>query len=392
MREQPFVVAVISPNRKTQDIISEALQGHPDVEALRTIEEYPSPAQLGEIGNGPRGCIVFLDFAENTKAMRVAAEIERSFPKAAMVALHDATNPHDVIELMRIGIREIIQLPMQPPEVVKVFGRLARKLLGPSNAAAGDLYAFLPAKPGAGASTLAVHCASAAARLSGERFLLMDLDFRLGMTSFLLRLHEDSSVLKALTFVGRADQEPDFWETTVGRRGMLDILGSASATYGAFDPEHNVVELVHQARRRYRSVFVDLPGEMRDYETELLTEAKECFVVCTPDLGTLHIAKRKALALAEMGVRANISVIMNKVEGRGAMSTKDLEGILGLPVRFTVSANVKEIVGATQEGRAMEGRSALANQIENIGRHLAVTKAPIASPKKRFLEFFSIIK
>jgi pilus assembly protein CpaE len=268
---------------------------------------------------------------------------------------------------------------------------VARKLKTPAGADAdgGNLYAFLPAKPGSGATTLATHSAAAAARLTNQRTLLIDFDFRLGMTSFLFKLHSNYSVLDALSSAGQL--ETDLWDRMVCRRDMLDILGSAPVEFGGVNPEDRAVELVELSQKAYQTVCVDLPGEMREYEVDTLRRAKECFLVSTPDLGALHMAKRKSEMLRELGLQSKTSVVMNRFEGRGTMPLRDIEAILQLPVRFTVPVGDKEIAEAMQQGKALQGRSPLVTQIEHIARRMAPSAAPVGGPKaRRFIEMFSI--
>lgn len=391
MASQSLILAVISPDRAVREAIAEALEQCPDIETLWTLSEYPSPTQLAEVRNATGGCIMFLDFEDPIRAKAIAAELDTAYPMAATVAVHRAKNPKDVIELMQLGIREVIPLPVLGTDVVRAFAQVSRKLRPPKRTddAGGHLYAFLPAKPGVGATTLAVHCTAAVARLSGQRTLLLDFDFRLGMTSFLLKLNGSSSVLDAAAAHGRF--EGDLWDSMVNRRGMLEVLGSAPVHFGGVNPETGALQLVDHARRNYQVTCVDLPGEMREYEIETLQRAKECFLVCTPDIGALHMAKRKAEVLSSFGLQQIVSVIMTRVEGRGGMDVKDIETILQLPVRFSVAAADKQIADATRAGSVLEGRSPLVAQIENIARRMIPGVPRDAGTKgRRFIEMFSI--
>ncbi len=391
MPNQLFTVAVISPQRKIHEEIAAALHGNPDIEALWTLVEYPDPAALSEIRKAAGGCVVFLDFADVIRAKAVAAAIDSSYPMATAVAVHTARPPQDLIELMQLGIREVVTLPLAASDVVGAFMRVTRKLKMPSGLEddGGNLYAFLPSKPGVGATTLAAHGAAAAARLTNERTLLLDFDFRLGMTSFLFKLDGNYSVLDAIRSQGQLDA--GVWDQMVCRRGMLDILGSAPIEFGGVDPENGAVALVDLALASYRTICVDLPGEMRHYEVETLNRAKECFLVTTSDIGALHMAKRKADALQALGIQNKVSVIINRAEARGAMPIRDVEAILQLPVRFSVGSSEKEIAEAIRAGKPLEGRSPLVKQIENIAQRISPGAAAGSGAKlRRFIETFSV--
>jgi Flp pilus assembly CpaE family ATPase len=136
---------------------------------------------------------------------------------------------------------------------------------------------------------------------------------------------------------------------------------------------------------------VDLPGEMRSYEMEVVRQAKECFLVCTPDIGSLHMARKKTAVLREAGLHSRVSLIINRVQGKG-FSTADVETILQLPVRFTVMAADKEIADATRRGVAIEGRSDFAVQIANIANRIGPSAGTGRSKSRtrRFIEMFSV--
>lgn len=391
MSSQALIVAVISPQRKIHEEIAAALNGNPEIEALWTLVEYPAPSALSEIRKATGGCVVFLDFADPIRAKAVAAALDSSYPMATAVAVHSARQPQDLIELMQLGIREVITLPVAASDVVGAFARVIRKLKTPSGPEdeGGHLYAFLPSKPGVGATTLAAHGVAAAARLTNQRMLLLDFDFRLGMTTFLFKLDGTYSVLDAIR--SQAQLDTGVWDQMVCRRGMLDILGSAPAEFGGVNPESGAVELLDLARASYRTICVDLPGEMRDYEVETLNRAKECFLVTTSDIGALHMAKRKADALQALGIQNKVSVIINRAEGRGGMAIRDVEAILQLPVRFTVGSSEREIAEAIRTGQALEGRSPLVKQIENIAQRISPGAAARTGAKLRsFIETFSV--
>ena len=373
------------------DEIAAALAGYPHADTLWALSQYPDSQQLAAIRDTP-GCVVILDFSDPLRAKAVAAELDRAYPMAVVIALQPLSGAQDLRELMQLGIREVVNAPLAGPELARAVTRAASKIQCGGEAAkpGGHIFTFLPAKPGAGATTLATHTAAAAARLAGQRLLLIDFDLRMGMSSFLLKLHSDHSVLDALISAEKLDAV--MWDRFVGRHDMLDILGSAPASFGREIPEHRAPAVLDFAAQLYATLFIDVPGDLRDYELEILDRSKEIFLICTPDLGTLHMAKKKADALRTLDLATKVSVIVNRAGGRTAVPRADIEDVLQLPVRFHVESGEKEISEATHNGAAIEGRSAIAAQIENVARHIVPGSAPRQNdiPKRRFIEFFSL--
>jgi pilus assembly protein CpaE len=220
--------------------------------------------------------------------------------------------------------------------------------------------------------------------------LLADFDLRLGMSSFLFQLPGEQSVMDALRFSDRLEES--MWHRLVCSRGNLDILGSAPSEFRGEASEAGAAAVLDFARARYHAICVDLPGEMRDHELEALSRSQEIFLVCTPDLGALHMAKRKSESLQMLGLQQRVSVILNRVDGRGPVPAGDIEAILRLPVRISLPAAEREIAQATHKAMALQGRSAFARGIEQIARRMAPSEEQTTTEVKprRFLEFFSV--
>ena len=390
MSPDSVVVAVVSPDHTVLQQIASALEETSGIGTLWTLAEYPGVDQMVQIGQAPTGCIVFLDFSDPTRAKAVAADLDNNYPKATTIAMF-SSRPQDLTELMQLGIREVITLPGSVSEVALALERARRRLEHESSSSesSGRIFAFVPAKPGTGATTIAMHSAAAAARLSKQPTLLIDFDLQLGMTSFLLKLHGGQSVMDALRLSGQLEM---LWDRLVCRRDMLDILGSAPVDFERELPAGSPAEVLNFAMRRYQTVCVDLPGEMRDHELDTLKRANEIFLVCTPDIGTLHMAKKKKDLLVQLAVQPKVSVIMNRAQGRATVSLGEIESILELPVRFTVAAAESEIAEATHKAVAVQGRSTFATQVENIARRMMPNQNKIASEPKprRFVEMFSV--
>jgi pilus assembly protein CpaE len=392
MSQKSVTVAVISPVQQTREQLASAFEANPHLAALWTLADYPGLEQLVRIREARSGCVVFLDFSDAIRAGRVALELYKRYPMAATVAIQSAASPQSLIELIQFGIRDVITVPVSDVEANEAFQRASRKLgrEPEPEPQGGDIYAFLPARPGSGATTVAVHSASAAARLSGERTLLIDFDLRLGMTSFLFKLHSQNSIVDALALSEQL--EDTLWDQLVSRRGGLDILGSAPVEFDRQVSSVGSAAVLESARRRYRTVCVDLPGEMRQHELETLNSSKEIFLVCTSELGTLHMAQKKADMLQSLGIQSRVSVILNRVQPRGSMVLRDIEEVLHLPVRFTLPPAEAEIVAATQKAVALEGDSPIARLMESVARRM-IGNVEVLAPKttpRRLIEFFSV--
>jgi pilus assembly protein CpaE len=347
---------------------------------------YEEAARLRAIPSEEK-CIVIIDFADFQRAMPAARAVEGRAQSAA-IAVGGGGSRDELLELMQAGIRDVVS-QFTYREVWQAANRAASNLACAGNSLA-DLYTFVPAKPGCGATTLATNSTAVAANLADEPTLLLDFDLRLGVTSFLLKAEGGHTIIDALAQAGRLDR--DLWATLVSQIGNLHLLGSGPVDFSRPIPPECFTELLNFAVRQYSVVAVDLPGAMEDHECEVLMRSKKIFRVCTPDIGAMHVARRKVNWLSDMRLTGKTSVILNLVGRRSALSVGDIERIIQMPVSYLVPDGVKEVTRAAQNGVLLEGSAPVAKQIAKIaaemtgGRHAPKKSNPV----RRFVEYFSI--
>jgi len=331
--------------------------------------------------------VMLIDFADSKRALPVALAVEGR-PEFAVIAVGGCSTRDDLLQLMQAGVRDVLSRN-SPEEARRVALRAVAKL-GSNGQAPGDIYAFVPAKPGCGATTVATYVAAAAARLAAEPPLLLDFDIRLGVTSFLLKAEGNHTIVDALEQAEHLDN--DIWSGVVSQCGNLHLVGSGPVDFARPVPVERFGSLLRFAAEKYSLIMVDLPGTMEDYECETLRRAKQIFLVCTPDIGALHVARRKSSWLRDIGVTENVSVILNRVERRSLLPLTGTEDIIQMPVRYVLGTGTAEISRAAQKGVALDAGSSMGKQIEKIASTIvgARSLAKRPSPVRRFAEYFSI--
>ena len=89
------------------------------------------------------------------------------------------------------------------------------------------MYSFLPAKPGVGATTLAVNTAVALAKGDDTRVFLGDFDLNCGLIRFMLQLRNSYSVLDASQKAEQIDE--NLWPQLVTSFGTLDVMHAGTS-------------------------------------------------------------------------------------------------------------------------------------------------------------------
>jgi pilus assembly protein CpaE len=392
IEKKHLIVAIISPRQDVVNEIQSALTGSPH-DAIWSLPQYPEPGNLDSLKVPHESCcILFLDFFDTDRAIALADSIDRVCPRITVVAVGSKQSPEELLKLMRVGIRETLAVPFLPRQVQATLTRSVRQRNRVAGTlGAGEIYAFIPAKPGAGATTLAIHTAAAVARSSNWSTLLVDLDLRMGLTSFLLKLDGTKSIIDALERASTLDRS--VWEKLVCQRGTLDILGSAPDQSSRMVGPASYEALLRFVRTQYQTIFVDLPSTLDTHEVHTLEEAAEIFLICTPDLAGLHMARRKADALRNLHLQGRVSVLVNLAGGRSAPSNASIEQIVTFPVRLTIPRDDKAISNAVQKGDVVQGRSLFARQVESLAERIATASKPSGLPvplRRKFVDYFSI--
>jgi pilus assembly protein CpaE len=380
-----MILATVSSGVAFHRDVRAALDGGLRFEAVWDLG-YEDAARLRSVGADQK-CIVMVEFADPTRAIEVVRS-GNGRPQIATIVIGAGSTREELLQLMQAGARDV--LPHFTFREVKLAADRASVNLGSAGEFLADLHAFVPAKPGCGATTVATHVMAVAARQAAEPILLLDFDIRLGMTTFLLKAEANNSVVDALLRARELDE--NLWNSLVCQQGNLHLMGSGPVDYSRTIEAAQFTGLLDFAVRRYPVVAVDLPGSMDDYECDVLLRSKRIFLVCTPDVAALHVARRKAAWLHDLRLADKVSVVVNCVERRGSLSMADIENIIQLPVSYTLPASAGEIARSVQKGAVLDGSSPLAKQIAKIAGEIAPTRTVVAKPGavRRFVEYFSI--
>jgi pilus assembly protein CpaE len=385
---------VISPKADRNGELSAILKDLAHVRILRSFDKQPSEQELERFLQVAGPSIIFLGIEEDQGAtLRLAAAIDRAETGAQVVVLSNVDDQWVLIESMKAGIREFLTLPLKPDRVNEAMCRiievLERKPLAFKSTDA--VFSFLPAKPGDGASTVALNVCAAIARRSDGETLLADFDLNLGMVSFLLKITNGHSVLDALNMADRMDS--GIWDNLVLQRDKMDVLCS-----GRLEPRNEVDlspadKLLHFARRCYSTICLDLSGNMEPFSMGLLGQSREIFIVCTPDIPSLHFARSKAQFLRESGFGDHTSVVLNRTGLNRHFSTGEIEKLVGLPVRFSLPNDPKCVSSAMADGTSVNPKSGLGGQFGRFADSMVQTDAgpAPATRKRRFIEYFALV-
>jgi Flp pilus assembly CpaE family ATPase len=135
-----------------------------------------------------------------------------------------------------------------------------------------------------------------------------------------------------------------------------------------------------------------MSGNLERYSLEIMHESKRIFLVCTPEIPSLHLAREKYLYLKQLDLGDRVSVLLNRCPKRSLITPAQIEQLLGVPIYMTFPNDYQGVQRAMTEGRWVEANTELGRQFTSLAQNMLEAKvAPAPEPKKRFIEFFSVV-
>jgi len=361
---------------------------------VRWVDHYPNTIDLGRTLRAHSPQVVFLGLQDMDAAFETASRIEACVPGMQIVTFGKSADPQALISLMRVGIREYLSAPFQLSDTMETLARakdnLERNPLRPFESE--YIFSFLPAKPGVGTSTIAMNAAWACSRQPDTKTLLIDLDLNSGMQRFMLKLDNEYSIVDAAENAFKLDET--LWPQLVTSISQMDVLHSGRLNPGYRIEGAQIRSMVEFARRNYRSVAVDLSGNMEKYSIEIMQESKRVFLVTTPEIASLHLARERFHYLRQLDLGDRIHLILNRAQKRAPISVGQIEDLLGLPVLATIPNDYQGVSRALTAGKPVDSNTDLGREFQMLAGSMMerkVTKSAPAKGGKSITDYLSIL-
>jgi Flp pilus assembly CpaE family ATPase len=388
--ERELRAVLISPNSRLLGEL-QSLEELPDVRIVRVIEEYPHPDDLLRIVRVHAPQLVLFDTGVFETAVSLLRSVRAEVPNILAVAIHQSSDEALLRATLRAGFDDFLTRPLRFDSVRECFdhfrARIGVRPVAPNNT---DLvFSFLPAKPGVGTTMLTVNTAAAIAG-TGTRTLLTDLDLNCGLVRFMLKIQNPHSVVDAVRMVNELDE--NLWPQMITSIGTLDVLPA-----GSIDPQPRLVpvqlrRLIDFTRRSYRVVCADLSGNLEDFSIEVMRESKRIFIVTTPDVASLHLARAKHQLLASLDLADRTALLLNRAGKDALLTNSEIETVVGLPVEFEFPDDEKTAHEALSKAMLLRRNTALGTRIGAFANTL-IDARPRSQRRirKRFVDYFSLV-
>ncbi len=271
-----------------------------------------------------------------------------------------------------LGAHEYLYKPLVAEMVARHFGPHILQDSAPvQSVRGGRVIAVTGTRGGAGATTVAVNLAWFLASDTRRYTVLLDADLHTGTAAMLLGAKSGPGLRTALEAPQRVD-ELFLDRSAIPVQPRLDILACEEKLTDQPEARPGAASrLLETLRRRYNCVIADVRFAPLVANRDLLDLVHQRVLVLPPTLAGARDALR-LLALPQGSSQARKPVlVLNRTGAPGALSRKQLEDTLGLPIEIAIPdlphlVLNSETVGepaAKRPGKFRAGIAALAAQL-----------------------------
>lgn len=378
---------VICPDAELRNSFENMARAYPMMRIAKSLDHYPDVDQLRRLMRRWAPKLIFVSMEDMSAAAEVGRLLEGSYSSIQRVALSAVEDPAVLRLALQLRMAEMLVPPFQENHFGQVLRRLADhlQLHPPAEGSPGQVYAFMPAKGGVGASTIAANTARALANGAGSHVLLADFDISSGVAGFMFNAEHDYSINDAA--VRNKELDDETWQRLVKKVGNVDLLLSdAPRVDGGITPEQ-IPPILDFARRSYSVIGADVSDTIDERSMAVLREANRIFLVTTPDLPSLRMARLKAISLRKLEWEDKTELLLNRATKRMEIPLDEIEALVGLPVFASFPCDYADV---TRSIRQAESSPRLAASIRKFVEKLDERKAP-EEKRLRFIERFAMV-
>jgi pilus assembly protein CpaE len=341
-------------------------------------------------GTAPR--VMLVDLGESTAPIaEVSAARAVGGPDLKLVILGTVNDVAMFRDLLSAGASDYLVMPSTRDTLA---GVLEKQRVGAGTTAdgLGQVIVFIGSRGGVGATTSAVACAWLMSTERRERIGLVDLDMHFGTVALKLDLDPGSGLCEAL-------EQPSRIDSLFIERAMIKVSDNlrilaaeaSAAQHLAIDPSA-IDMLLHELRRKFARVVVDLPRGANPMQRVVLAGASHVVVFCERTLAGLRDTIRLQGLVREQAPQARLWLVEAGATGERALIGKsEFEKGIGKSLDAKLSYDPKASGAAGNSGQPLPvaaPRSGIVRELTQLTSLLA--GPPHAVPKRRIFALPSL--
>ncbi|MFA7430414.1 MAG: AAA family ATPase [Rhodospirillaceae bacterium] len=368
----------------TRDAVFDALADERHVQCDARVQPLAAPDSILPDDLRADILLVEIDLEDSNQMRALEALAATRSGVQPIIALTGETSLAGLRRMMHLGIADVVLLPLRRGDLLAAVASAQRGGGRPTtprrkDAEHGKVIAVLKACGGSGATTIAVHVASALARQApeGQRAGLIDLDLQFGSAGLHLDLEPRLTMLDILKASDRLDAELVASASSRHRSGLqvlpapvemapLDMVTAATAD-----------RLVRCARQAWSHTVIELPHAWTAWTRAVLAASDAVLLVTQMTVPGIHHSSRQIDTLRQEGLgHLPLVIAVNRYERSlfGDGLVKEAEKALDRTLKHFIPSDFKSVSEAIDSGASLhetrQGRKTL-KRLEELAAALA---------------------
>lgn len=374
---QPLTVVILSTGLESFKALRTALSADSRVQLLAGGDD--SDQLHDEISRlKPMAAIISLG-AQPDQAIKFIKRLNSEFPRMGIISAAQNASRDLLLQSLRAGAREFLQLPVNSQELSTVIDRVAEFCNSHVEAPKkkGRMVAVFSSKGGCGTSFMATNIAGCL----GGRTILVDLNLQAGDLPLFLGVNPKYSFADMSENRGRLDDEliKSFVTPYTANLSLLAAPKEADSA-DEIAPEH-VFDVLQRLRESYDYVVLDPQHTFDSITLAALDQSDEILLVLTLDIPAIRSTQRALEIFDRLGYpRKKVRIVVNRWSKQIDLDLQQVEKFLGEPVIGFVPSDYQTAVSSINLGQPLvhsDGNSRIALEIKRIARTVSGGAIPV---------------
>ncbi len=384
-------VLAVLPDHETLDLLQGLIR-----ERRHDDEVFAEPTQeaaLRRLREGLLPRVLILDVADSAAPIsEISAARAIGGPDLRIIALGTVNDVGLFRGLLSAGANDYLVKPLAGDALAAVLDRHPTAQPGAADAGLGRVVVFMGSRGGVGTTTAAVSCAWLLAEERQEATALIDLDLHFGTVALKLDTDPGNGLCEALEQPSRIDSL--FIERAMVKvNDHLRVLAAEASMAEGLTIDAGAIDmLLHELRRKFAWIVIDLPRGATPLQRVVLATANRAVLVCERSLAGLRDTIRLQTLVREQAPQAALILIEAGAPGERAVVGKgEFEKGIGKPLDVSLSYDPKSAGEATNSGQPLPvvaPRSPILRELRQIVA--AVAGATEKNQKRRLFTLRSL--
>jgi pilus assembly protein CpaE len=339
-------------------------------------------AALRRIRSGALPRVLLVDLGESSAPIaEVSAARAVGGADLKLVVLGTVNDVGLFRDLLSAGASDYLVKPSTRESLAAILDKKAAPV-GANPDGLGDVVVFLGTRGGVGATTAAVSCAWLLAAERNVRVALVDLDLHFGTVALKLDLDPGSGLCEAL-------EQPSRIDSLFIERAMIKVsdhlrvlAAETSATQHLSVDAGAIDMLLHELRRKFARIVVDLPRGSSPLQRVVFAAARHVVVLCERSLAGLRDTLRLQTLMREQAPQARVWLIEAGATAERALVGKgEFEKGIGKALDASLSYDPKSTGAAANSGQALPAaapRSTIVRELRQLAELIGGPAQPTA--------------